>query len=252
MSLPDSGIKTEPLYSFGIPRNVLLAIQIFQSTDETRAVLNAAKFEISRSVGPGHGLILVATDGRRLGVYDTEILPDSLLTGELPATDEFLIDLTGAKKLPKIKGDGRLVSVAVFERHVEISAGKYTYRTAKIEDKFPTWRQVLPTGELANTKEIAFNSKLLGAFGKAATMLTENETLQLGLRGKASAIVIQFPTDPEFTGVLMPVQLEKEEKADATVPFQELCKEHGTTVEIRAGGKTVTIDGNGVRKAASA
>jgi hypothetical protein len=34
----------------------------------------------------------------------------------------------------------------------------------------------------------------------------------------------------------------------AALPFQDLCKEHGETVEIRTGSKSVKIDGDGIRK----
>jgi len=185
--IQNTGLKTESLYSFTVSRAVLTAIHLFQTADETRRALFATKFEITAGLSGHTNLVLVATDGRRLGLYEAEIFEDSLLSGELPKLAEFAIDLTGVKKLPRVRGiDGSLVSVAVFEKHVEISCGKYTYRATISEDKFPNWRQVLPSVDVEPTKAIAIGWKLLSAFGATAKLLTggKSDTLKLGFRGE--------------------------------------------------------------------
>lgn len=201
-------LSSEPKYCFAVPREALLAIQLFQSTDETRSAIVATCFELVVN-----RLVMVATDGRRLGTYDTVVLSDSLLSGELPDDDRFSIDLTGAKKLPKVKGaEGHAITVAVFDKHVELSCGKYTYRAPKIEEKFPEWRQILPTTKGEATSEIAISAKLLSSFGKAAKLLTDSEVLRLGFHGKGGAITVGFEADREFTGILMPCRMDDDEK----------------------------------------
>lgn len=220
----NTGIKPDSLYSFTVSRAVLTAIHLFQSPDETRRALFATKFEISAALSGRTNLVLVGTDGRRLGVYEAEIFEDSLLSGELPKSAEFSIDLTGVRKLPKVRGvDGSLVSVAVFEKHVEISCGKYTYRAPMNEEKFPNWRQVLPVGDVEPTKAIAINWKFLTSFGAAAKLLTDgrSDTLKLGFRGAESAVEVRVPSDRGFTGILMPVRIDEDKPSDSEIKKDE-------------------------------
>jgi hypothetical protein len=214
-------MSTEPLYSFELSRPLLEAMALFQSKDESRFILNSTQFEINTN-GMRVELTLVSTDGRRLAVHRNEIASDNLITG-LPESSEFSVDLRGVNKLPKIKGTaGRVVTVAVFEKHAEITSGKHTYKPKFIctpdgvegpASKFPNWRAILPPGNPQPAACFPVNFKLLADFGKAADLLNEKGSGVIARTyGDGGAISIEFTEYREFYGLLMP--LKNEDRSD--------------------------------------
>jgi DNA polymerase III sliding clamp (beta) subunit (PCNA family) len=206
--------QKNPEYSFAIDRNILTAMQLFQSPDKNRYILNSVWFEIAKGLNSTMSLTLVGTDGRRLAVYEAEIRPDAMISEEMPSVDQFAVDITGVTKLPKTKDPAMPPCiVTVRSRFVEFKCGKYTYRSGKVDGVYPNWRAVVPADSPTETKEIGLNSELLQSFGKAAKILARQTHLRLALHGTASVVGITFPKEPAFTGYLMPM-ITDEERAE--------------------------------------
>lgn len=211
-------MQTDPIYSFEVPRCLLQAVALFQSEDETRFVLSTTKFEIRKFGDNRYELTLVATDGRRLAVHCDEIASDNLLTA-LPEGADFSIDLRAVGKLPKVKGEeGRLITCHVFERHAELTCGRYACKAKFVCGasgdpalmNFPAWKSVLPSTQSEPVKAFAFSSTLFDDFAKAGELLTASEAVIIhGYRG-GECYSVQFPGYRQFFGVLMPVKLDTE------------------------------------------
>lgn len=209
-------MSTEPLYSFQLPRGLLKAMTLFQSSDETRFALVATSFEIVKAAGGHHQITLVSTDGRRLATYNAEILADTLW-GELPDAAHIVVDLSGCKKLPKVTPVD-MVTCEVFEKRVEFVANSLRY-TAERRDAmdggsyFPEWRTIIPAGEPEKTNQIMVNHGLLFDFGKAAKLVLGDKGTALNLRtyGEDAAISVQFPDHREFYGLIMPLKSKNPE-----------------------------------------
>lgn len=221
------GIKPEPIYTFSVPRKTLEAVQLFQSKDETRTAICCTCFEIRRRNENDCDILVVATDGRRIGKIDTDSCADELFHGTLPELDLFSIDLKGLRKLPRSKEAGVAI-VAVFERHAELTCGKYTYKARRVEclSAFPNWRQVFAVDAPAEIAQVGFNFDLLSAFGAAAKMLSAAETIRFSFTGVGRAIQVEIPGSPEFEGILMPTVSDEERAA----------------IEIEAGKTRIGID----------
>jgi len=207
----------DPLFSFQLPRGLLKAMALFQH--EERAPIACASFEI-RQTGNRHEITIVSTDGRRLATYQTEISQDTLW-GVLPDHAQITVDLSGCARLPKVEGEtGDLVTVEVFERHVEFAAGAIRYTARRLESgdgsvQFPNWRGVIPTRPPESVTQIAVNHELLADFGRAAKwIMPEDSSIALRTFGDGQPIAIILPAHREFFGILMPLKF-----ADpATVP----------------------------------
>ena len=252
MSTDTKPISADPLFTFTIARGTLVAFPLFQSSDSTRGAICCTCFEFAKAPGGHCNLVLVATDGRALLTYTTEIINDDLF-GELPESLALSVDISGVKKLPKKKGVDQ-VDVAVFEKHVEFSAGALKYSAKRSEDIFPNWRQIVQADALKATESISFNPEYVADFGTAAKLITGKPTITVGLRGADRIIEITSQHDRGFIGGLMPCKFDDDcraesmdrERNNALGGFVKLCRDSGTTVEIRTRAGSVKIDGNGI------
>lgn len=208
-------MSTDPLYSFQLPRGLLKAMALFQSTDETRISLFCTCFEIVKAPSGHCSLTLISTDGRRLASYSTEILQETLF-GEIPERDVLLLDLNGCAKLPKVEL-GDCVTVEVFAKHADFIAEKLRYTATRVEAEhgaqFPAWREVIPAGSPESVEQITISHELLADFGKAARLIVGEKGYGLALRtfGMDRAITVQFPSHAQFFGIIMPLKTENPE-----------------------------------------
>lgn len=111
----------------------------FASVDSTRLVLNSVHIDVA---GTGdRPVTMVATDGRRLGSWNSMVLPIKLPT-IIPVT-KFLTwpGLTGEVAVG-ILTDGKKKDERV--THFGLTTGPWSYVTRVIDGTFPNWRQVLP------------------------------------------------------------------------------------------------------------
>jgi DNA polymerase-3 subunit beta len=103
------------------------------STDETRYVLNG----IFTSFREGK-MTLVATDGRRLAMVDTDL--------EFPASHEtdVIIPTKAVQELMRLLGDSGDVVVRLSDSQVSFSVGDTLLVSKLIEGNYPNYRQVIP------------------------------------------------------------------------------------------------------------
>jgi hypothetical protein len=208
-------MSSDPLYSFQLPRGLLKAMALFQSDDETRLSLFCTCFEVAKTPSGHCNLTLISTDGRRLASYSTEILQETLF-GEIPERDVLLLDLNGCAKLPKV-APADCVTVEVFAKHADFIAEKLRYTATRIEAEhgaqFPAWREVIPGGAPESIQQITISHELLADFGKAARLIVGEKGYGLALRtfGAERPITVQFPSHPQFFGIIMPLRSENAE-----------------------------------------
>lgn len=225
-------MNTDPLYSFQLSRGLLKALALFQA-DSDRPQLACTSFEIRLTAGEHHELTLVSVDGRRLATHQSEILQETLF-GELPAAEQFVVDLSGCDKLPKCAPD--VVTVEVFPKHVDFVAEKIRYTASRLDAtgaKFPNWREVIPSRPPERVDQIAVNHELLGDFAKAAKLIEGSKGYGVILRtfGDGAPISVQFTNNRQFYGIIMPLKSEHPEA------FPEWLKE-----EKKRGAKITKTD----------
>ncbi len=120
------------------------------SVDETRYVLNGILFSFTENK-----LTLVATDGRRLALFDSDI--------EFPKSQErdFIVPTKAVAELQRILGDEGDVQIVAGENLVIFRVAGAELASKLVEGNYPNYRQVIP-GEAKERvtleREAFFNS----------------------------------------------------------------------------------------------
>lgn len=191
----------------------LLAANVFSSDDESRYVLNGILIEAKPKALP----LLVATDGRRLAVIETQAEQESLPDVEFSFVlqKHFIKAIHSLAKLVSIKlfplvtieanpGSKRALFHFMAGKHVlDIEDG------ALIEGTYPAWREVVPTGDKTPISQLGVNSEFVGDFAKAAKFLDVSDPLiQLNIFSQEGAMEIRMAQKPNFYAVLMPCKID--------------------------------------------
>jgi DNA polymerase-3 subunit beta len=131
--LPDFANAKEFRIPHAVLRDGLRKTAYAISTDETRYVLNG----IFASFRDGK-LTLVATDGRRLAMVDSDL--------EFPASHEMdvIIPTKAVNELQRLLGDSGEVVVKLSESQISFSVGDSLLCSKLIEGNYPNYRQVIP------------------------------------------------------------------------------------------------------------
>lgn len=131
--LPDFSSAKEFRIPHSVLRDGLRKTAYAISTDETRYVLNG----IFASFRDGK-LTLVATDGRRLAMVDSDL--------EFPASHEtdVIIPTKAVNELQRLLGDAGEVVVKLSESQISFSVGDSLLCSKLIEGNYPNYRQVIP------------------------------------------------------------------------------------------------------------
>lgn len=205
-------MSQDPIYSFQLPRGLLKAMALFQTSDETRLALFCTCFEVVKSPSGHANVTLIATDGRRLASYTTEIMQETLF-GEIPESDTLLLNLNGCAKLPKVS-PADCVTIEVFPKHADFIAESLRYTAARVEVElgvqYPNWRGVIPVGETEKIQQITISHELLADFGKAARLIVGEKGFGIALRsfGEERPITVNYPGHAAFFGIIMPLKTE--------------------------------------------
>jgi DNA polymerase III sliding clamp (beta) subunit (PCNA family) len=179
-------------------------------SDDHRHALYGIHFELTKDA-----LLLVTTDGRRLGVLKSKadfgganIEPVSF------TAHRDMLDLVAQKRMANKQGFlfftiERDDSDATVKRPVFISVQTHalTIRRSEIEHQFPAWRQAVPRE--FGQGILAFNAFLFDGFHRVARTLGGGTNVQVR-GGGTGAYQILIPTAPDFFGVLMPLRIERE------------------------------------------
>lgn len=199
-----------PQYAFPINLGELVAVSLFQSSDETREQLARAKFELTKR-GDGHLEVnIIATNGRILCVYNREVTPDDIFT-QMPESDFFAVDLSGCKKLPKAKTPDA-VRVEVYPAHVDFSSGSLKYtakRDPKLDSGFPNWRGIIPTDAPQVQATFAINSEYVARCGKAVKLVADTTQILVQSFGKERPVLVTCAENRGFIGLVMPCKVEE-------------------------------------------
>jgi len=201
--------------------NVLIsevrAAMLFSSNDDSRYVLNGVCFEAVPDKLP----IMVATDGRRLAVIETE----SLQSDKEPIFPAcvFIVSTAFLKPLCAFaKSQAAIMEVeyhpservvfSLLESHCVVDSEK----GALIEGNFPNWRQVVPKGIKDEIPpELALNADFMSDFAKTAKILgLETPGIKMNLCREGGAVEVHVSGKPNFYGIIMPM------KSDETTQWQ--------------------------------
>lgn len=200
--------------TFHVKKEDLLAMRLLQSVDEARFVLNGVHFEIWLNKNQ---VIMVATNGRYMGVLRPNAIIDGKITGtgfEEPV--RFTVDYPLVKYLEKRTLDTILIHYSGTQVRFEGSDQAVTYDA--IKGDFPKWRQCVPQGAFAPF-DISVNARYVSVFEKVAKLLGGTRGEQVILKGHKldpkhdvsaplSSLSVFIPSlvDKEFYGVVMPMQ----------------------------------------------
>lgn len=113
------------------------------SMDETRYVLNGILFSFKESA-----LKLVATDGRRLALFEEAI--DAELAGKLDI--DFIVPTKAINELQRLLGDEGDMTLAVSENLVSFELNGSLLISKLVDGNYPNYKQVIPATE--DVKEI--------------------------------------------------------------------------------------------------
>ena len=103
------------------------------SSDETRYVLNGILFSLA-----DNKMTLVATDGRRLALFDSDI--------EFPKSHErdFILPTKAVTELQRLLGDGGDVAISTSENLAAYELNGAQIVSKLVEGNYPNYRQVIP------------------------------------------------------------------------------------------------------------
>ncbi|TVR71077.1 MAG: DNA polymerase III subunit beta [Spirochaetaceae bacterium] len=175
------------------------------SDDETRFFMNGVYLESDES-----GLVMVATDGRRL----------SLITQEMPAG---LTDFEGVIIPPKVLnlvrrlalGEGTL-GMAVADKHVFFKFGDHYVSSALIDGQFPNYRRVIP--ETQHYQILIDKHELSEALKRVALLVEKSRRVYLDLASGQ----ITVRSEESEVGVAREAIMVEYEGPDATIALNYL------------------------------
>lgn len=202
---------TDVKLQLSVPKRELMAMRELQSVDETRFVLNGVNFQVSKK-----RLLLVATDGRKIGILLSEVGETELELSRMTGPLEFTCDYPLVKYL-KADSIGRVL-LKYDGKHIEFSDGDTAITVAAIEGNFPKWTHVVPRGKFVKA-DYHFNVKYLQQFHMCAKILNPTSDGHVHLRGHdfdsggykdSQPPYSVFFDNPNFYGFLMPVAMSHE------------------------------------------
>jgi DNA polymerase III sliding clamp (beta) subunit (PCNA family) len=181
----------------------------FTTGEETRYYLRGIHVEPA-----AQGIILVATDGHRLGaIHDPSgVTNKSHINPVSPAALDFLKKMEREESEPinAIFGNDRLYLLTE-SRLMQVRTiadadrlARYSEFLEPIDGTFPAWRGVFPQGEMQVPAPMAFNTRYVGDF---ASIGRDVHFYQHGTN--ADPVVVRCPEVPEFVGLLMPVRFNE-------------------------------------------
>jgi len=103
------------------------------SDDETRYFMNGVYLEKS-----GQGLVMVATDGRRLAFVKRE------LEASIPDFKGVIVPPKVLSLVSKRAADEGLIEIAVTDKNIFLRFGSYKISSVLIEGQFPNYEKVIP------------------------------------------------------------------------------------------------------------
>jgi len=129
--MPEGSSFSIPLKDF---REMINQVIFAVSDDETRFFMNGVYLEKN-----GSGLVMVATDGRRLA-YVKRDFPDA----SIPDFKGVIVPPKVLNLVSKRAADEGPIQIAVTEKNIFFSFGAYKISSVLIEGQFPNYQKVIP------------------------------------------------------------------------------------------------------------
>jgi hypothetical protein len=189
------------------------AAMLFASTDDSRFVLNGVHFQARENDFP----IMVATDGRRLCVIESESPQDEgVQPFELTIKTDALKAIVGFAKQFGEFGKQIAIEYHPSQRIVVEFANRVFVdyeKDAVIEIPYPMWREVIPTGvQKEPISTIAINAELVSDFAKVAKALECEPGIHCNLFSETGAFEVRFSSKPNVYAVVCPMKPDSEPK----------------------------------------
>lgn len=195
-----------------INRNVLIALSLIASRDESRYILQGVCVQVTPATETKPAkCYVVVTDGKRLCAAEAGTVivpPEKQCDAIIPVNVPML------KALPKSKDNSQDVLIAFTERTATFRPNRSgnsvsdSFTSELIQGNYPKWRQVIPKGEQPTPLDPVFDWRLLKGFIKVAAMLQPKSTGSVRLRqaDPLAPILVLIPNVPWMVGVLMPMR----------------------------------------------
>lgn len=180
----------------------------FTGREETRFRLSGVLIEPH----PTQGVLMVATDGYRLIVIHDEdgFAKEKIIVRmdkkNLSLCRERLIGIDQGKEL----FDRREIEVSADGTAVVLLEGKRIGKqeNAVLNEQFPNWRRVLPTGITEKPTLTALSGRFLGDFSAAAKRLTGSEGLFFAPH-EQEPFIVNFSDNAKAFGIMMPMESDE-------------------------------------------
>lgn len=184
--LPEFKEKDTIIIQQQLLKKMLTMTAFAMSFDQTRYVLNGSLFVI----GP-KTLRIVATDGRRLAMIESQIqLPKEFEK----SPRQIIVPAKAVSELIRTLGNGEEARIVLSENQVLFNLGQTTIISRLIEGEFPIYERVIPN-ELKDKLKVNRESLFLAV--KRASILTSQESQAIKLELFKDKLVISKVT-PEL------------------------------------------------------
>ncbi len=101
------------------------------------------------------------------------------------------------------------VTITLSESLITISGTFEPVKGAVIDESFPNWRRLLPTGNPAGTESIGINASLLAPFTKLSKhgKKIQYQEIELTFNGPRKPVAVRSLHNKRFYGLIMPVRI---------------------------------------------
>jgi len=202
------------------PLDDMLRLKPFIGVEEKRYYLNGIRFEQGVD-----GVLLVATDGHRLGAFNST---DALCQGDgiarlptrLPKIDRkkrawLVVGQFAGAELALIMSFSSVTATArQIAENASLARADAIYPDALIEGEFPDWRRLLPN-ELGKPMA-SFNSAYLADFAAAANR-KKGVPIKFYGGSENDPHIVQVGSEKNFIGIQMPMRTDAISKIPAWI-----------------------------------
>lgn len=202
-----------------LKRNELQAAALFASSDESRFVLNGIFVELRKGKQP----LMVATDGRRLVVIETEsvqddnkqegsfILRKDFLARVFTLAKSFKCDELKLEIIPQPGNKNPKVVVTLFSQSLASTMVLDGGTDSLIEGNYPNWRNVVPEPDAKPSQGVmCVLSQFIVDYERAFRLLKPGNCTSIIMRptiDNLGPIEVFLTGVPNFYGVLMPYSI---------------------------------------------
>lgn len=193
-----------------VPLEHVMRLKPFVSKDECRFYLQGVRFENGRE-----GTLLVATDGHRLGAFNsTEAICQKpgivRLPARMPRADKekkmwLVVGKFAGTDLALIVGMRGKHDAQLVAENATLRNALVIYADALIEAEFPDWRKVIP--KEVGPASAGFNSAYLGDFA-AAIGAKKGAPIMLYGTDRHAPHIVTVGNEGNFIGVQMPMRTD--------------------------------------------